>query len=175
MSTLREQILATLDGPRAAPAIQFKGHWSTWGDVADIVSGLDAACERLGLGAGTVVACVLRNRPEHAAAMIGVVGSGRCLLTLNGLAPDDKLAADVSSAAAAVVIAAAEDWRREPLRAAAKAAGAAGLSLTGDPRRPVAPVDIEYRVILDLVGNLTADATVGAYTASDFASSCLGL
>jgi len=137
MGYLSEQVAATLAGPPEAPAIQFKGRWTTWGDVAAIVRGLDDVLETLNLGEGAAVGCALRNAPLHAAAMIGVVAGGRCLVTFNALTPDDKLAADVAAARAPVMVAAAEDWSREAFRAAVHELGAAGVSLTGDPARPV--------------------------------------
>ena len=137
MGYLSERVSATLGGPRGAPAIQFKGEWTTWGEVADIVAGLDALFEQLGQGQGAAIGCALRNWPVHAAAMIGVVAGERCLVTFNALSPDDKLAADIAAARAPVLIAAAEDWTRPALRDAVAATGAAGISLTGDPARPV--------------------------------------
>ncbi|MDB5422892.1 MAG: AMP-dependent synthetase and ligase [Phenylobacterium sp.] len=140
MGYLTAQIAATLAGPREAQAIQFKGHWTTWGDIADIAGGLERLFEELGLGPGAAVGCALRNAPEHAAVMVGVVASERCLVTFNALAPDDKLAADVLAARAPVMVAIAADWERPAFRDAVAAAGAAGVSLTGEPDRPVALV-----------------------------------
>ncbi|MDB5448257.1 MAG: Acyl-CoA synthetase (AMP-forming)/AMP-acid ligase [Phenylobacterium sp.] len=137
MSYLNERIRAVLDDASEARAIQFKGAWRSWGELARLVHGLDAEFERLGLPPGAAVGGLLRNRPEQVAAMIGVVSGGFCLVTLNALLPDDKLAADIATARCPVLVAEASDWAREPVRAAAKAAGAAGLSLTGDPARPV--------------------------------------
>src|SRR5258705_3756413 len=136
MSYLREQVAATLAGSRDAPAIQFKGRWTTWGDVADVIRGLDGLFEELGLGEGSAVGCPLRNSPAHAAVMTGVVAGGRCLVTFNAFTPDDKLAADILAARPPVVVATAEDWTREALRGAVASVGAAGISLTGDPSRP---------------------------------------
>jgi acyl-coenzyme A synthetase/AMP-(fatty) acid ligase len=137
MGSLSEQVAATLAGPRDAPAIQFKGRWTTWGEVADIVQGLDELFERLGQGRGAAIGCTIRNWPVHAATMIGVVAGERCLVTFNALTPDDKLAADIAAARAPVMVAAAQDWQRSAFREAVVKTGAAGISLTGDPARPV--------------------------------------
>jgi len=137
MGYLSEQVAATLAGPRDAPAIQFNGRWTSWGDVADIVRSLDRLFAELGLGDGAAIGCALRNWPVHAATMTGVVAGGRCLVAFNALTPDDKLAADLAAARAPVLVAAAEDWARPALRDAVAAIGAAGVSLTGDPARPV--------------------------------------
>lgn len=137
MSYLTEQVAATLAGPRDAPAIQFKGDWTRWGEVADIVRGLDAIFAALQLGKGAAIGCLLRNRPGHAATMIGVVAGERCLVTFNALTPDDKLAADIVAARAPVIVAEAADWERPALCEALVQTGAVGVSLTGDPSRPV--------------------------------------
>src|ERR1700754_4586875 len=109
MSYLSEQIGATLAGPRDAPAIQFKGRWTSWGAAADIVAGLDGLFAQLGLGEGAAIGCALRNRPGSAAVMTGVVAGGRCLVTFNALTPDDKLAADIAAARVPVMVAEVED------------------------------------------------------------------
>jgi long-chain acyl-CoA synthetase len=141
MGYLTDQIAATLAGPREAPALQFKGAWTTWGEVADLVRELNLLFERLGLGSGAAVGCPLRNAPLHAEVMIGVVAGERCLVTFNALTPDDRLAADVIAARAPVLVATADDWTRKALRDAVAQIGAAGISLTGDPARPVELVE----------------------------------
>ena len=140
MSELNARIRAVLDEASGAPALQFKGEWRSWGELARLVHALDAEFARLRLPRGAAVGGLLRNRPEQVATMLGVVSGDFCLVTLNALLPDDKLAADIAQARCPLLVAEASDWAREPVRAAARAAGAAGLSLTGDPARPVAVV-----------------------------------
>lgn len=138
MGLLSTRVARTFEVASGAPAIQFKGEWITWGEVALLVRSLDALLDQLGLGAGAAVGCLLRNWPEHAATMIGVVAGDRCLVTFNAHSPEDRLAQDIAAARAPVVVAAAEDWKRPALRAAVEATGAAGIVLTGDKAAPVA-------------------------------------
>lgn len=138
---MAEHIRAALTADRGRRAIQFKGVWASWGDLANIVDGLDEIFEKLNLKKGAAIACALRNRPASAATMMGVVSGGRCLVTLNALTPDDKLAADIIAARAPVLVAEALDWTRPALREAAARIGAVGVSLTGDPARPVLLVE----------------------------------
>jgi acyl-CoA synthetase (AMP-forming)/AMP-acid ligase II len=140
MGYLSDQVRAALDGDPDELAVQFKGVWRTWGELARIVRELDAAFARLGIGEGVAVGCVLRNAPEHAALIMGVVSGGRCLVTLNALLPDEKLAGDISAARTPVIVAAAEDWARPAVREAAAGVGAAGIVLSGDPATSVALV-----------------------------------
>ena len=137
MGYLTERIAATLAGPRDAPAIQFKGDWTSWGEVADIAQGLGRLFDAFGLGKGAAIGCALRNHPASAAAMIGVVAGERCLMTFNALSPDDRLAADVLTARVPAFVAEAADWERASLREAVLQVGAVGISLTGDPANPV--------------------------------------
>jgi len=140
MSSLGQTVRAVLARDPAGPAIRYAGHWTTWGELAGITDGLERELARLGLGTGAQVGCILRNQPLPCAAMLGIVALDACVVTFNGLLPDDKLADDIRSANAPVVIATAEEWGRPPLVEAARAIGAAGLSLTGDPAGPVEPV-----------------------------------
>lgn len=120
-----------------ARALQFKGEWSTWADLAAVGGALDAALLDAGLGEGAGVGIVLRNRPPIVGAIVGTLTTRRCVLCLSPLLPDDALADDVRALRPAVIVADVEDWARAPLAAAAKEVGALGLSLTGDPARPV--------------------------------------
>ena len=64
MSDMIERIAETLAGPREAPAIQFKGRWTSWGEVADRARALTTILDDLGLGEGAAIACALRNDPR---------------------------------------------------------------------------------------------------------------
>ena len=140
MSELNARIRALFSEKAGERAMQFHGAWRTWGDMGRQVEALDAAFARLGIGEWTPVGCVLRNAPEHVTALIGLVTANRCMITLNGLLPEEQLAADVVAMRPPVVIAAAQDWARPALWDAAAQVGAAGLSLTGDLAQPVAAV-----------------------------------
>ncbi len=137
MSHLNDRVRDVLADKAHERAIQFKGQWRTWADVERQVQAVEAELDVFGLGEWAPVGCVLRNSPEHVTAMIGLVSSSRCLVTLNALLPDEKLSADVRAMRPPVLIAAAQDWAREDLRKAVAEIGAVGLSLTDDLTRPV--------------------------------------
>ncbi|MGH9186783.1 MAG: AMP-binding protein, partial [Acidimicrobiales bacterium] len=133
---LSEWIRAVLAIDPAAPAVYAAAGDRRWGDLSACVSALDDALTRHGFGPGTEVAVVLRNRPEHFAAAIGLLATGRCLVTVSPLLGDEALREDVAGLAPVPVVAAPDDWERgldESL-----AAGTFGLELTKDPRGPVA-------------------------------------
>jgi len=141
MGELSDKVRAALARDPKAHAIQFKGAWHSWGDVARIVASLDDEFARLGLGPGAAVGCVFRNRPAFAAAIMGIISGERCLVTLNGHLPDARLAADIIAARPPVVIALAEDWSRPELRNAVAEIGAAGLSLSDEGAARVAGLE----------------------------------
>jgi acyl-coenzyme A synthetase/AMP-(fatty) acid ligase len=140
VSSLGEAVRGAMARDPAGPAIRYDGAWTSWGELAGIVDGLEAHFARLGLPRGAQIGCVLRNRPLPCGAMLAIVALDDCVVTLNGLLPDEKLADDIRTANAPVVVAAAEVWERPAIVAAMRAIGAAGLSLTGDVTRPVVSV-----------------------------------
>lgn len=137
MTELNARIRSALNEAGEAPAIQFQGRWRSWSELARLAQALEATLDSLGAGSGAAVGCLLRNRPEQTTVLLGLLSAGRCLVTLNALLPDDKLAADIAAARCPVLVAEAADWGRASVREAARATGAAGVSLTGDPARPV--------------------------------------
>ena len=74
MNTLSERLHAVLALDPAAPAVEFDGAWSTWGELASAADAVDAALRATGLGAGSPVGLMLRNRP----AALGRVRSVCC-------------------------------------------------------------------------------------------------
>lgn len=118
----------------AAPELQFDGSWRPWSFLASGLRALDDALSPHGWGAGVMVGVVIRNRPEIVRAMIGVLGTGRCLVTLSSVLPAASLAAEVAGLGLPVVAASERDWTPE-LRAAVAGVGSLGLCF-GDDEHP---------------------------------------
>jgi acyl-CoA synthetase (AMP-forming)/AMP-acid ligase II len=131
MSTLSDQIHAVLALDPAAPAIEFDKQWTSWGELAAIMGGIDALLAGAGLPEGTRVGVMMRNHVLTAATLLEIVASNRCIVTLNANLPDERLAADIAAQKVPVVIGLARDWERAPVRAAVAAIGAAGIVLGG--------------------------------------------
>ena len=129
MSELGTLIRSVLAIDPAAPAMEFEGRWCTWGQLEGLITKLDEALLEIDLGAGARVAVVLRNVPEIAAVLTGVVITDRCMVTLNPLLPDERLAKEVAAVGAPVLIACAEDWRRPGFLKAARKTGSFGFEL----------------------------------------------
>lgn len=137
-SRLAAMIQSTLALDTTADALAFDARWHTWGELATAANALANALDDIGLGAGTRVATVTRNRPELVAVLIALFSSGRCLATLNADAPDDALAADVARVKCPVIVGLADDLARPKVHAAIAQSGATALLLTGDFANPVA-------------------------------------
>ena len=161
MTSFQERIRKTLTLAPEAPAIEYHGRWTNWGELAAIVEGVDEALASAGLPPNGAAGMILRNTPQIAGGLLSIIASDRCLVTLNPYYPDASLAEDVRKLRPAAVIAGAQDWDREALKAAAREVGAAGVVLTGDAADPVRLVEG-----LERVGSgehFTPDPDVGVY------------
>jgi long-chain acyl-CoA synthetase len=161
MATFHDRIRKTLTIAPNDPAIEYHGQWYSWGALSAVVEGVDKALEQLGLAGNGAVGIILRNTPHVSGALLSIVASDRCLITLNPFYPDATLAEDIRKLRPAVVIATADDWARAPVRRAAREAGAAGVELTGDLAAPVRLVEG-----LETIGageHFVPDADVGVY------------
>ena len=129
MLDFHNRIRNTLTIDAEAPAIEYEGRWTRWGELKAIVEGVDGALQRVGAPPDAAVGAVLRNTPNHAGLVLSLVASDRCLVTLNPFYPDETLAEDIRKLRPPVIAASEEDWRRPGLREAALQVGAAGIEL----------------------------------------------
>src|SRR5688572_1435954 len=120
MARLREQIDGVLSGEPGSPMLAFEGRWHSRAQLADGRRERVELLEQAGLGSETRVAVVLRNRPEFVAAMLELIASERCLVTLNSIFADGRLAGDIDAVAARALIANPRDWQRPGFEAAVR-------------------------------------------------------
>ncbi len=132
-------VRATIDGvlalDPAADALEFEGRWATWGQLARAKADLEGHLAPLGEGGR--VAVLMRNRPEVLGATLACIGQGQCLVTINPVYPDDRVAEDLLDVEAPVIVACSQDWARPALAAAALASGALCLEVSLDEAAPV--------------------------------------
>ena len=141
MSRLSELVRGVLRVDPSAQAIEHDGRWWTWAELERVLEALDTRLRAAGLGSGVRVGAVLRNHPLTAAALLGVVTTDRCVVTLNPSLPDERLAEDILTLRPPVVVALAQDWARPRVREAAERVGCLGLTLVDDPADPVQVVE----------------------------------
>jgi acyl-CoA synthetase (AMP-forming)/AMP-acid ligase II len=98
LPTLSARIRCILAIDPTAAAIEHRGRWSTWGDLArsaDLVSAAVAPGER--------VAVLLRNRPQHVGLVVGLLAGGACIVTVNPSRGLDRVRADLAALGTGVV------------------------------------------------------------------------
>lgn len=112
--------------PAAARAVESDGGvWHTWQQFQTEAHDLDALLTPLGLGDGARVGVVIENRPEHVGALVALLASGRCVVTLSPLQPPERLAADIRRSKVPVVVAAPDVLARTGVREAVEPTGVA--------------------------------------------------
>jgi acyl-CoA synthetase (AMP-forming)/AMP-acid ligase II len=83
-------------------AIEYDRRWSTWGQVADLANRIASVGE-------TEVGMLLRNRPAHVAALLGVLLGGGTVVTVNPSRGDARTRADIAALDLPVVVGEAND------------------------------------------------------------------
>lgn len=100
---LSQRISTVLDLDPSAPALQYDGRWSSWGQLATLA-------RRIGALTGPVrVGIMLRNQPAHVAALLGVLEAGGTVVVINPSRGDDRTRADIAALGLPVIIGLADD------------------------------------------------------------------
>lgn len=95
MALMTEKLRAIMAIDPDRTEIDFEGVDYSWARIAETVQAIEAALDGMGLPEDARIGVMLRNRPGHIAAIIAVLSTDRCLVSLNPILPDDKLFADV--------------------------------------------------------------------------------
>lgn len=122
---LRE--IMAIDPDRAE--IDFEGRDYSWADIARNVKAIEAALDEIGVPVDGRVGVMLRNRPGFLAAIIAVLSTDRCLVTLNPVLPDAKLFADIEGLSLPVIIAGESDVLRGGIGECFERAGTAVIAI----------------------------------------------
>lgn len=126
---LGERIRKVLTLEPDARAIEFRGGSHSWRYLDDIRARIDDALTSAGLGPAAPIGVILRNRPAHIGAVLALLASDRCLVTINAFASPERVAEDLADLRLPALIADEQDWQAEPIRNWARSAGALGISL----------------------------------------------
>lgn len=112
-----------------AEALEFDGHWYTWGELTDVIDRINRILDGAGVGPGEGVGMLLRNRPAHYAAIVAMLISERCIVTINPMQPADRVRAELQSLRTPAVIADSADWEDGDLSAVVDEIGCVAISL----------------------------------------------
>ena len=126
MHVLSRRIADVLALQSEAAAIEYDGQWSTWRQVADLTNRIAAVGE-------TEAGMLLRNRPAHVAALLGVLLGGGTVVTINPSRGDDRTRADIAALGLPVVIGDPDDL------ASTMPAGPTAIPISGLDGAPQVP------------------------------------
>ncbi len=96
MTALAERLAAVAAIDPDAPALEFEGRWSTWGDLDRTASEMARVLAEAGLGAGAPVGVLLRNRPAALGALLGLLRADACIVTLSPLLGAERVGRDLA-------------------------------------------------------------------------------
>jgi len=97
LSALSDRIRAVLAIDPAASAVEFAGHWYTWGDLATAVDDVEHALAKAGGGPGSPVGLLLSNRPTALGLLLGVLCAEACAVTLNPHLGTERVRGDLEA------------------------------------------------------------------------------
>ncbi len=119
-----------------ARVIEFRDTAFTWGDLHSAVSVIDETLTEAGVGHAAAVGVLLRNTPGMLAALLALLVSGRCIVSLSPLQPDDELQKELKDLRLDAVIGGSGDWNTGAMRAAEET-GIVGLSVPDGALGPI--------------------------------------
>jgi len=139
--SLSSNIQATLQIDPAATALEFEERGYRWGQIAEVVDGLERALRDGAIPRGAAIGLLLRNRPEMAAAILGTIVGERCIVCVNPMQGEAKLAEDLAGLRVPALVATEADWQSPVVRQAAEASGSLGIHvcLDGAPAVSLVP------------------------------------
>ena len=135
--TFSQQLNAALHADPETPSMDYRGHVFTKGEIAALADHTLALLDQAGIEKGASIGVIVRNRPLHAAAMLGLIVGDRWLTTIYVIQSVQAIAEELRESRFAAVIADVVDWSPEVV-AAAREAGTVGLRLDLDARQPIA-------------------------------------
>ncbi|MDE1145137.1 MAG: class I adenylate-forming enzyme family protein [Azospirillaceae bacterium] len=136
MIDITAQVAAALRGDPDTALFDYQGRAWTRAQVAALATRVTALLDQAGVGPDDAVGVVVRNRPQHAAAMLGLISSRRAMTTLYAMQSPEALARDVREGGFAAIIADTRDWS-DPVRTAAD--GLLGIRLAADGTADLVP------------------------------------
>ena len=86
------RIAGVLELQPDAPAIEFDGQWFSWRELGAAARRIQALTRP-----GAQVGILLRNRPAHVAAFLGVLLGGGCVVVINPSHGEDRIRADLEA------------------------------------------------------------------------------
>ncbi|BBX83528.1 class I adenylate-forming enzyme family protein [Mycolicibacterium aubagnense] len=105
---LSTRITEVLQLDPAANAIEYQRQWYSWRQLADTAETV------AGISPGGQIGMLLRNRPDHVGALLGVLMSGGTVVTINPARGDERIRADLAALDLSTVIGDPGDLDAQP-------------------------------------------------------------
>lgn len=129
MSTdFRDQLTAALRKSPHESIFEYQGREYPRGEIRGLADRAVELLDLAGVPKDVRIGVIVRNRPLHAATMLGLIAHGRGLTTVYAAQSPEAMAAELVETRFGAVIADAQDWTPQ-LREAAASVGAAALVL----------------------------------------------
>jgi acyl-CoA synthetase (AMP-forming)/AMP-acid ligase II len=106
---LSQRITDVLDLQPAAPALEFDGQWLSWGQIGAMARTIGSLAATHAGSQQPLAGLLVRNRPAHVAALLGILLSGGCVVVINPSRGDERTRADVSALQLPVIIGEPDD------------------------------------------------------------------
>ncbi len=109
------------------PAIEFQGHWYSWGQMRYVADQVLRLLQDSGIDPQATITFVPRNRPSALAALLALMSQGRNIRMLYAFQSAARLARQIEQQKPAVVIAADQEFSTE-VKAVLREHGIAGIA-----------------------------------------------
>ena len=139
-----EKFAAGLASYGEKPCIEFEGRWYTGDDITAYVDAIAELLREAGVADDAPVGLVVRNRLQHAAAIVGSLAAGRPLSMIYSFQSPEAIGRDIEKLELSAIVADREDWTDE-VAAAAKRAGSAGVAIALTSPTVAAVEGLEHR------------------------------
>src|SRR6478752_8675744 len=123
-----EKFAAGLASYGEQPCIEFEGRWYTGDDITEYADAIAELLGDAGVADDAPVGLVVRNRLQHAAAIVGFLAAGRPLSMIYSFQSPESIGRDIEKLELSAIVADREDWTDEVI-AAAERAGSAGVAI----------------------------------------------
>ena len=124
-----EKFAAGLASYGDQPCIEFEGRWYSGDEVTAYGTAIASVLREAGVGDDAPVGLVVRNRLQHAAAIIDFLAAGRPVSMIYSFQSPEAIGRDIEELELSAIIADREDWT-EPVIDAAKRTGSAGVAIS---------------------------------------------
>jgi long-chain acyl-CoA synthetase len=124
-----EKFAAGLASYGEQQCIEFEGRWYSGNEVTAYGTAIALVLREAGVADDAPVGLVVRNRLQHAAAIIGFLAAGRPVSMIYSFQSPEAIGRDIEKLELSAIIADREDWT-ESVIDAAKRTGSAGVAIS---------------------------------------------